>query len=99
MRLILEDKTCLFFTDDNHAKKLFSIVPTENLERLIVNQDPETKKAITLELEQRKIIFNELQDCFMIEQKYHEDHDKIPGNTILLVGWSLLIAILLIFRS
>ncbi len=86
MKLRLLDNTFMSFRDKEHAESLFAIIPTENLMRLYLFQQEEVQEVIFNELLTRKIIFNEIEECLMIEEKYDESHDKIPTSTWVMAG-------------
>lgn len=92
-KLILPDAV-MVFRDNNHIKELLVIMPTVNLNRIYPNQDEEIKEIIYKELMEREIVFNEIKECLMIEQKYDESHDKIPTST-----WVIAVGIIIILGS
>lgn len=94
MKLRLLDNTFMSFRDRGHAEKLFAIIPTENLMRLYLFQQEKVQEIIFNELVTRKIIFNEIKECLMVEKKYDESHDKIPTSTWIMAGIIILVIIL-----
>lgn len=86
MKKLVLPNAVMVFKNSNHFKEFLIRMSTVNLNRIYPNQDEEIKEIIYKELMERKIVFNEIKECLMIEQKYDESHDKIPPSTLIIAG-------------